>query len=356
LLSKARLPGAEAGMASHAQDPCTLLSASEAEPYVGNLPAQPYRVDHDRGLPAVGGDACMYHGVGRMLLVSFTSGGGAMLGHTLTGVPAAMNTVFGHDSAAAGMTTMVNKIMSHGPAGPWDTATWIPGGSLTLTKGDHAIMIDMSGASGSESDAYALARRIMPRVGHPLDYDGAKAVAQAPIPRAHPVNPCDVISRAEVEAAIGALSASPVAEDSTTCTYKVATANGVQAYPVSYGWENGLQGYNRMKHGMATLRGLIGTPTSTLLDTMKPNAGMAQALGGLMKMMGGAAGQGSAPGAVTKVGFQTDTMLKGPWDSASLLHGTQLLAVRHDVFVAMDLQSADYDKAKALLGAICRRL
>jgi len=39
-----------------------------------------------------------------------------------------------------------------------------------------------------------------------------------------------------------------------------------------------------------------------------------------------------------------------------LLHGTQLQAVRHDVFVAMDLQSADYDKAKAFMGAICRRL
>jgi len=46
----------------------------------------------------------------------------------------------------------------------------------------------------------------------------------------------------------------------------------------------------------------------------------------------------------------------GPWDSAMLLHGTQLQAVRHDVFVAMDLQSADYDKAKAFMGAICRRL
>lgn len=41
---------------------------------------------------------------------------------------------------------------------------------------------------------------------------------------------------------------------------------------------------------------------------------------------------------------------------ATLLHGTPLLAVTADVMVGMDLQSADYDKAKALMAAICSRL
>ena len=64
----------------------------------------------------------------------------------------------------------------------------------------------------------------------------------------------------------------------------------------------------------------------------------------------------AAPGAVAQVGLKTDTTLKGPWDNASLLHGTQLIAVKNDVFVAMTLESADYDKAKALMAAICSRL
>ena len=356
LLGKAGLFGSLAAAASQSQDPCTLLSASEAEPYVGTLIAPPYRADEDNGVPAARGTACVFHGTDRMLLVSFSSQGGAMVGRTLTGVPDAMNKVLAHDTAAAGMTTMVNKVMAHGRPGPWDSATWIPGGALTLTKGDAVIRVDMSGASGSETEAYALAGRIMPRVGHPLDYDGAKAVAQAPRTPTRPANPCSVIPRPEVEAAIGPLAGPPSASDSTSCTYQVAAAQGVQTYTVAYDWGNGLQGYNRMKHGMAMLGGLMGTPVSTPLDTMKPNAGMGQALGGLMKMLGGAAGKGAAPGAVTKVGFQTDTTLKGPWDSAMLLHGTQLLAVRHDVFVAIDLQSADYEKAKALMGTICRRL
>ena len=86
---------------------------------------------------------------------------------------------------------------------------------------------------------------------------------------------------------------------------------------------------------------------------------MQDAIGGLMKMVTGASeggGPGSAPGAAAKVGFATDTALKGPWDHAALLHGTQLVAVRSDAFVGMTLVSADLDQAKALLRAICERL
>jgi hypothetical protein len=39
-----------------------------------------------------------------------------------------------------------------------------------------------------------------------------------------------------------------------------------------------------------------------------------------------------------------------------LLHGTQLFAVNGDVMVSMDLKSADYEKAKALLAVICTTL
>jgi len=79
---------------------------------------------------------------------------------------------------------------------------------------------------------------------------------------------------------------------------------------------------------------------------------MSKMIGGLMGLAGG----GGAPGAATQVGFKTDTTLQGPWDSAMLMHGTQLFAVKNDVMVAMDLQSADYEKAKALLAVICSSL
>ena len=121
-------------------------------------------------------------------------------------------------------------------------------------------------------------------------------------------------------------------------------------------WQGGQKNYTMLKHQMATVAGVMGTPSSSPLDTMKLPPQMQGMVGGMMKMVGGSAAEGKAPGAAATNGFQTDTMLAGPWDNASLLHGTQLMAVRHDVFVGMGLESADYEKAKALLAAICSRL
>ena len=103
---------------------------------------------------------------------------------------------------------------------------------------------------------------------------------------------------------------------------------------------------------MSTMGSVMGGNIPSM-DNIKMDSNTKKMRGGLMKMVGGNTG---AAGAVTQVGLQTDTTLKGPWDNASLLHGTQLIAVRNDVFVGMDLQSADYEKAKALMAAICSTL
>jgi hypothetical protein len=83
------------------------------------------------------------------------------------------------------------------------------------------------------------------------------------------------------------------------------------------------------------------------LDSIPQDPKTAALIGGLMKLAGGADAR-AAPGAATQIGFKTDSTLQGPWDNATLLHGTQLLAVKADVMVGMDLKSADYEKAKAL--------
>jgi hypothetical protein len=91
------------------------------------------------------------------------------------------------------------------------------------------------------------------------------------------------------------------------------------------------------------------------LDSIPQDPKTAALIGGLMKLAGGADAR-AAPGAATQIGFKTDSTLQGPWDNATLLHGTQLLAVKADVMVGMDLKSADYEKAKALMAAICSKL
>ena len=124
------------------------------------------------------------------------------------------------------------------------------------------------------------------------------------------------MSRAQVESALGPLAGEPESDaPETSCTYRVATAKGRRAYPVEYVWDGGQKNYRMLEHGMATVAGAAAT-----------------------------------------IGYRTDTTLADPWEHAALLHGTRLIGLRHDTLVGIDLQSADYEKAKALLAAICSRL
>ncbi len=283
---------------------------------------------------------------------------GRLVGRVLHDGPNHLGKVL--DRGATGLDSLAHRVLQQGPAGPWDQATWIPDGSLFASKGDAEVSIDVTGASGRKSDALVLARLIVPRFDHPLHYDGAAAVALAPRPRPHPANACDVIPRPAIEAAIGPLDGEPSSDTpEKSCTYRVASAQGERVYPVEFVWEGGHKSFTMLKHGLAAASGSLGLPAGSPLDTMKPPPQMQAAIGGLMKMMGGAAGAGAAgnaPPAAASIGFRTDTTLRGPWDGAALLHGTQLVAVRHDVFVGLSLQSADYDRAKALLAAICSAL
>ena len=344
---------------SEDHDPCTLLSADEAAPYVGPLGTPPYRASD--GAADVRGDECMYRGTdGREVIVRPDwSGGGASAGAAVQGAADLLGSALAKVGAAE-LDTMAHRVVKSEIAGPWDKATWIPGGSLFASKGETSAQVDVSGASGEEADAVALTSLIMPRFAQPLDYDGAKAVALAPKPFKHPASACDLVPRSEVEAAIGPLEGEATSDSpETSCTYKVATPQGEQTYEVEFVWEGGRKNYAMLSHGMAMVGKLLGAPTSSPLDTLKPPPQMQAAIGGVLKMIGGSSGKGgatAAPAAAATIGFQTDTTLKGPWDNAALLHGTQLIAVRHDVFVGMSLMSADYEKAKALLAALCARL
>jgi hypothetical protein len=332
-------------------DPCTLLSAAEAAAYVGALTTPPFRANDD-GVADAGGAACTYHGTGaRQLVLVRTGEGSATAGKIVSEVP---NIVGGalEKAGAGSLAAATHRVMADVSNGPWDQANWIPGGTLFVTKGDAGANIDVSGSGGKEDDAIAIARLIVPRFDHPLDYDGAKAAAALPKPKPHPASACEVVPRSAVEGAIGTLNGVPAAEsDGSKCAYHVASVQGPRTYLIDFVWQGGAKNFNMLKNGMSTLGSAMGGTIPTAgMDSMKMDPNMSKMIGGLMNLAGGG---GGAPGAATQVGFKTDTTLQGPWDSAMLLHGTQLFAVKNDVMVGMDLQSADYDKAKALLAVIC---
>ena len=85
----ARRRRAVAGLAAcstaQAQDPCALLSAAEAVPYVGPLATPPYRASD--GAADIRGDQCMYRGKdGRQLTVAPDwSGGGTAANSAVQG-------------------------------------------------------------------------------------------------------------------------------------------------------------------------------------------------------------------------------------------------------------------------------
>jgi hypothetical protein len=332
-------------------DPCTLLSPAEAQAYVGTLITPPYRANSD-GLADAGGDACLYRGSGaRQLAIVRTGADSAQVGKILDEVPNAVGGAL-EKAGAGNLAAAAHQVMAQIPDAAWDKATWIPGGTLFVTKGAQGVNVDVSAASGKQDEAVTIARQIVPRLDHPLDYDGAKAAALAPKPKSHPSSACDVVPQAAVEGAIGTLSGSPVADPGgSKCSYQVAGAQGMRTYSIEFVWQGGLKNFNMLKNGMSTLGSVMGGSIPTAgMDSMKMDPNMSKLMGGLMNMAGGGSG---APGAATQVGFKTDTTLQGPWDSAMLMHGTQLLAVRNDVMVGMDLQSADYEKAKALMAVIC---
>ncbi|MGH7592971.1 MAG: hypothetical protein ACRELE_03850, partial [Gemmatimonadales bacterium] len=206
------------GQAAVANDPCTLLTAGEAEPYVGPLGTPPYRASD--GAADVHGDQCLYRGKdGRVVAIEPDWGSGAS--GVVQDVPQRVAGAL--DKGAPGLAAMTQMVMKSEGPGPWDKATWIPGGSLLASKGSTGVMIDVTGASGQESDGLALARIIMPRFAHPLAYDGAKAVALVPKPPAHPARACDFLPRPEVEAAIGPLDGAPSSDQpESSCSYNVS--------------------------------------------------------------------------------------------------------------------------------------
>lgn len=340
--------------AGAATDPCTLLAASEAQTYVGALSTPPFRASDGAANPK--GTQCVYRGSGgRQITIDWNAEGAGQAGDIINSVPNTVGSA-AEQAGQPGLAASAHRVIAQGPQGPWDKANWIPGGTLFVTKGDQGAHIDMSGASGSEDEAVAIARLAVPRFNHPLAYDGARAALNAPKTKAHG-GACSVVTKAAVEAAIGPLSGAPAASsDGTRCDYQVATAQGQRTYTVEYVWQGGLKNYNMLKNGPATMGSAMGgnIPMGGL-NSMPQDAQTSALIGGLMKFAGGG-DAGAAPGAAAQVGFKTDSTLQGPWDNATLLHGTQLLAVKADVMVGMDLKSADYERAKALMAAICSKL
>jgi hypothetical protein len=344
--------GATSAVVDRGDDPCIYLATTEAETYVGPLATPPFRFDESTGAPDADGKHCMYRGRnGPEIMVGVLAGGAKMAAAVTAGVPRVMGRILkgtGHGN----LEGVPAAITQQGERGPWDNAQWMPvTGTLQAVKGDSGLAIDVLASNAGEQGAYVLAREAVPRLGKPLGYDGAHAAALAPKPRAPLANPCDLVPRARVERAIGSLSGEPEEDSSgARCTYRVATADGTQEYPLAITWINGAREFAHMKGSVgsaATALGMPGGASAAIPPEAQKEA--QQMIGQISKMSGGALG---APGLMHPA---SDSSLAGPWDAAGLVAGI-LVATKHNVMVQLILGSANYDKAKALLAAACEQL
>ncbi len=337
--------------ADRGNDPCIYLASTEAEAYIGPLASPPFRFDESTGAPDADGKHCMYRGRnGREIMVDVIAGGARIEASVTAGVPRVMGRMLkatGHQDQEGVPAALTQQ----GEPGPWDNAQWMPViGTLQAVKGDSGVVIDVLASNAGEQGAYALAREALPRLGKPLEYDGAHAAALAPKPRASLANPCDLIPRARVEQAIGSLSGEPEPDSSrTTCTYRTAATDGTQEYPLDITWINGNRALAQMKRSLGSATTALGMPGG---PTLPPEAQKEaqQMIGQITKMSGGVLG---APGLMHPA---SDSSLTGPWDAGGLVAG-RLVATKHNVMVQLPLTpTADYDKAKALLAAACEQL
>ena len=327
-------------------DPCTLLSAAEAATLCGS--AGHAAVPGERRRADVHGDQCMYRGkpTGAWCPIRGPTGGRRSRRPASCSAGRGRSTVgsaHGARSGAAGHGhhgAPGREGRERRPVGPGDVDTWRLAASPR--RATRSVQVDVSGCERPGAGTRSRWRGSRCRaLAHPLNYDGAKAVALVPKP-VSPSRAARAISfrASEVEAAIGPLDgdADFRCAGNDVHVSRAHAAGRARRTPVEFvrvaGRPAGVR--DAQTHGMVDGGRHDGHARRARRSTRcSQPPQMKTMMGGMMKMVGGSSSRmapAAAPGAAATVGLRTDTTLVGPWDHAALLHGTQLMAVRHDVY------------------------
>ncbi len=297
-------------------DPCTLVSQAEMEALIGPLAEPPYRVDSNRR-PRPAGEGCFYRARDRRnitIVVDFEDG--PLSFRMLAGTGKAVSDILvGYDAETDTLE------------GKWDQ---IGGafGQLIVLKDSVSVQVDPVGSRIGLPGAVRVAALAIGRIGRPLDYDGARATLAHREPEGAARNPCDLVTRAEVEALMGALESNPEPDaDRTGCQFatKLEFFGSKVVRTLEVTWTDGFY--------------LLGQEAS--------------AIGGAAKIM---ANQMDAD--LPRLGQDTVGEAE-PWDQRVTLLGGVIRIVKGDVGLQIagdGLGGFDEAKALALLRLAARRL
>lgn len=345
-------PAAEAEAAPAAKtaldgnDPCRLLSSTEAEAVLGApLATAPYRsyggIGDRAGLPLEGSDVCWYEAGNRHnLSVTLTrSNGGAVM----KGVAQVTDTVEKKTKAKFQDGTEL--------AGEWDEAKVMNGTSFMALRGDTLVEIDTGGSEATPTQIGSLADAAIKRLDAPLPYDsraGFKAAEAFYAKRPASGDPCSLLSKADIETVLGgAVQGEPQANSSgDECTYTYASSrSGLQKLSDQGKIPKGTLSEEEMKMMSGFMGALgaseaVGDPaqgaasTDTLVLNVEWRNGyrLYRVSNQMMGSMG--AGLGAEMGAAESKVLGSSSALTGPWDHAQLSK-VQFSSVKSDVQISL---------------------
>ncbi|MFN8572051.1 MAG: hypothetical protein U0132_08345 [Gemmatimonadaceae bacterium] len=302
--------------ATDGRDPCALVSNTEMEALMGPLAEPPYRVDKDRHADPRG-ESCFYRAKDRRnVTISPDFEDGELSFKLLAGTGKSVRDIL------VGQDPETDTI-----AGGWDKIG-SAFGQLIVLKGKVSVEVDPLGSRIGLPGAVRVASAALKRLDAPLSYDGSKAARAHGEDRALTRSPCDLVTRVEIESAMGALRGDPKAnEDGDECEF--ATTQSFMGSPVTrvlkVVWSDGWYAFGQERNGMQ----------------------------GASKIMSAQMG-----GDIPQLG--TNTADSGePWDERVTLMGGLLTVVRRDVMLQLAADGVGgFNEAKALelLRAAARRL
>ena len=291
-------------------DPCSFLSPAAAEAIMGPLKQPPLRVKNDEGRdPDPEGRVCAYFPLDQgnrrdeNVRVEVATHDGLQF-QTAVGavVQATADWVPGH---ALGDTAV---------ASPWDAAARVANQLFTARQGDVAVQVTVRWMGLKDGRVDSIAARVLANIP---DVPAAAPAARGGDEDPPALDPCRVLTRAEVESVVGRLSDPPYRSRTGS---SLADATG------------GSCSYRTPHH-----RVLVVTPTEE---------GGAAAF----KLTGIA---GKVVGRVIAQGQEADTLDDGPWDAAASGSDGTLLLLKGDALLELRYRTSSTTLAGAAkLGAL----
>lgn len=287
-----------------ANDPCTLVSAGEMERFLGPLAEPPYRVRQRK--PAPEGDGCMYRardGRNVTLEVDFEDG---PLVYQISGAGTAVEDLLGGRDMSADTVEV-----------PWEEAA-LSFGRLIALSGNTFVALDPLASRLDLAQMAEVVAIALGRAGSPLSYDGAepaRALARRPPRRG---DPCSLLTRPEVEAAMGKLRADPHPdEDGAGCVYPLDMEFFGEPVDrlLEVRWDDGFHALGEERQAMSMAGGAMATFVSGA-DTPELGSAVSD---------------------------------EGPWDERVTLLGGVVTVVKRDVLLKIAADGmGGFDESRAL--------